>query len=144
MSLFHDAPITVTVTGDKECERHYVPDPESLRGCLFMADRGYDSTKMMDDIADSDGFFLIRVRKSLNPKVLKIRRRGERYRKLEGCLLSQVLRRAPKGKTLDLDVAWETNEGELLHPYPSCRPMELLRERVDTVDVQSRPQRILP
>ena len=82
-----------------------------------MADRGYDSTAMMDNIADSDGSFLIRIRKSLNPKVLKIRRRGERYRKLEGRLLSQVLRRAPKGKTLDLDVAWETDEGELIHCY---------------------------
>ena len=42
MSLFRDNMVAVTVTGDAECERHYMPLPHELRDALLLADRGYD------------------------------------------------------------------------------------------------------
>ena len=75
-----------------------------------MADRGYDSTKYMQAVDAAGGSFLIRVRKSHDPIVLKIYRRGTRYRKLEGQRLSRVLRRCPKDKHFDMDVSWDEND----------------------------------
>ncbi len=107
MSLFSDNLISVTMTGDAECERHYLPDPKDLNNNLLMADRGYDSTKYMLAVDSAGGFFLFRIRKSHDPVVIKIHRRGRRYRDLEGRRLSHVLKRTAKDKALDMDVCWE-------------------------------------
>jgi hypothetical protein len=112
MSLFENNLCQVTITGDAECERHYLPDPKELEGVLIMGDRGYDSTSYMEAVDAAHGFFLIRARRSFDPRVLCIYARGERYRRLEGRPLSNVLRRLPKDKTFDLDVCWE-KAGEL-------------------------------
>lgn len=104
MSLFHDNLTCVTATSDSECERHFTPPPEELRDTLFLADRGYDGTAFMTEIADNGGYFIIRGRSSWNPEVVKIHRVGSRYRALEGHRLDYVLKRLPKGKTHDVDV----------------------------------------
>jgi hypothetical protein len=111
MSLLHDNVTSVTVTPDSECERHHAPEPEHLQGKLLMADRGYDGRPYMAAIDAQGGHFLIRVRDQLDPVVSRIHRRGSRYRKLEGKRLSSVLRAAPKGKLLDMDVHWPTPNG---------------------------------
>jgi hypothetical protein len=112
MSLFEDNLCRVTITGDADCERHHLPDPKELAGVLIMADRGYDSTSYMEAVDAAHGFFLIRARKSLDPRVVRIHTRGARYRRIEGGFLSNVLRRLPKDKAFDLDVCWES-KGEL-------------------------------
>jgi len=112
MSIFHDNLTTVTITADSECERHYTPDARELRGKLFMGDRGFDSTAYMIEIDRNGGSFLIRIRSTLKPKVVKIRRLGRKYRKLEGKRLDQVLEAVPKSKLLDMDVCWEKPNGE--------------------------------
>jgi hypothetical protein len=111
MSLFHDNLTAVTVTPDSECERHYAPEAEELRGKLLLADRGYDGRPYMAAIDQQGGHFLIRIRGQLDPIVTKIHREGERYRKLEGRRLSRVLQTAPKGKVLDMDVQWPGKSG---------------------------------
>lgn len=111
MSLKHDNVIGLTLTADSECERHYTPAPEVLRNKLFLADRGYDSTPFMQDIANAGGHFCIRVRSCLNPVVTKIHQRGRRYRVLEGMRLNAVIAKLPKGKTHDLDIAWMNSQG---------------------------------
>ena len=112
MSLFDDNLCKVTITGDAQCERHHLPDPEELVDVLIMGDRGYDSTSYMEAVDAAGGFFLIRARKSLDPHVITIDARGERYRKLESKPLSRVLRGLPKDTAFDLDVCWES-AGEL-------------------------------
>lgn len=111
MSLKHDNLIGLTLTADSESERHHVPAPEALRNKLFLADRGYDSTPFMQEIADAGASFCIRVRSNLNPLVTKIHRRDTRYRGLEGKRLDAVLAKLPKGKAHDLDVAWMDSSG---------------------------------
>jgi hypothetical protein len=117
MSLFHDNFVSATLTPDSECERHHVPDAKELRNKLFLADRGFDGRPMMTEIDQNGGHFLIRVRDNLNPFVGKIARRGERYRKLVGKRLDAVLRRAPKGKTLDMDVHWLNQSDEVQYRF---------------------------
>jgi hypothetical protein len=41
LDLFQDAPITIALSPDTDSEHEYHPEPESLRGDLFLADRGY-------------------------------------------------------------------------------------------------------
>lgn len=111
MSLRHDNLSRVTLTADSECERHYTPEPQELRGKLFLADRGYDSTLFMRAIEEAGGHFCIRIRSCLDPVVLKIHRQAPRYRTLEGKRLSVVLSQLPKNKSHDLDVAWLARDG---------------------------------
>ena len=110
MSVFSDNLETVVITGDAESERNHLPEPADLKDKLLLADRGYDSTAYMLAVADKGGFFLIRVRKCLNPVVAKIYRQGQRYRELEGRRLRSVLRRLPKDQRFDMDVGWEDRE----------------------------------
>jgi len=107
MSVFSDNLEAVAITGDAECERHYLPEPSELARKLLLCDRGYDSTVYMERVAKAGGAVLSRIRKSHNPKVVRIRHRGDRYRNKEGRCLRTVLRRMPKDKVLDMDVAFD-------------------------------------
>jgi hypothetical protein len=115
MSLFADNSTYVEVTADSECERHYLPPADVLREALIIGDRGYDSTKYMQEVDDAGGSFLFRIRTNHDPRVIKIHRPEKRYRDLEGIMLSDALRRAPKNFSieLDMDVCWETSSGDL-------------------------------
>lgn len=112
MSLYQDSAIFTEVTADSECERHYLPPPEAMRNLLVLADRGYDSTEYMLAVESQGGHFLIRIRRSLDPIVTRIYRRGAVYRRLEGESLNDVLKRAPKKECLDIDVGWQTKSGQ--------------------------------
>src|SRR6266446_4690671 len=41
MDVLRDAPITIVLTPDTDSEQAYLPEPQSLKGALFLADRGY-------------------------------------------------------------------------------------------------------
>lgn len=110
MSLFRDTLLRVAVTPDAECERHHLPDPTDLVQKLLLADRGYDSTSYIAAVAVNHGDAIIRIRKSHDPVVVRIYRGGRRYRELEGKPLSNVLKRAPKNKVFDADVAYDDDE----------------------------------
>jgi hypothetical protein len=107
MSVFTDNLEAVAITGDAECERHYLPEPHELVGTLLLVDRGYDSTGYLWEVVQAGGSVLGRIRITHNPKVVRIRHRGERYRKQEGRDLRAVLRRMPKDKVLDMDVVFD-------------------------------------
>jgi len=49
LELLQEAPITLALSPDTDSEHDYRPAPESLRGDLFLADRGYlDLTYLRD------------------------------------------------------------------------------------------------
>jgi hypothetical protein len=112
MSVFSDNLESVAITSDAECERHYLPEPHELAGKLLLGDRGYDSTVYMDQVIKADASVLTRIRKTHNPTVVRIRRRGARYRKQEGRSLRDVLGHMPKHKVLDMDVAFDDRSEE--------------------------------
>jgi len=117
MSLRSDNLTVVVSAPDKECERHFAPDPADLKNCLGLMDRGYDGRPFMQAIDDAGGSFLIRIRSQLDPVVVKIHRPGKKYRKLEGRRLSVVTKSLPKSKRHDLDVAWFRPSGERQHSF---------------------------
>jgi hypothetical protein len=57
MDVLQDAPIVISLSPDTDSEHHYRPAPESLRGDLLLADRGYLDLTYLRDIDRHGGFF---------------------------------------------------------------------------------------
>ena len=113
LSVFHDQVIDVEAAPDKEAEQHFLPAPESLTGKLFLADRGYQSLEYWEKVQAAGGFFLVRGKRDLNPRLLKVRGPGARVRRFEGRSLQDVLPSLPR-RRLDLDVQWDRPGGKTL------------------------------
>lgn len=69
LDWLQDAPITIALSPDTDSEQAYCPPPQSLRGDLFMADRGYLNLAYLRDLARHGGHFLVRAKSGLNPHV---------------------------------------------------------------------------
>jgi len=83
MDLLHDAPITIVLSPDTDSEQVYLPAPESLKGSLFLADRGDLNLTYLSDVAHQGGFFVVRAKEALNPLVIDAYR--EDGKPLKGC-----------------------------------------------------------
>jgi len=104
MSLLEDNPHVVTLTPDKEAERVYRPEAASLRGCLFLADRGYEDRGFFHDVDKSGGSFIVRGKKNIRPVIrAAFDSAGKPIRKLVGKALSWDL--LPR-ESVDLDIDW--------------------------------------
>jgi hypothetical protein len=111
MSLLEDEVHRVTLTADKETERTYRPEAESLRDCLFLGDRGYEEKKFFYDVQKSGGSFIVRGTKNIRPVIrAAFNPSGKPIRKLVGETLSWALLRA---ESVDLDIEWRV--GSLLY-----------------------------
>jgi hypothetical protein len=105
MSIFTDNVVSVSLSSDSACERHFLPNPMALKGALLLADRGYDSTGYMQQVADAGGSFLIRIRNNHNPIVKRIDGVNKKIsKKLEGKKLRDVLKFTKLKGVLDMDV----------------------------------------
>ncbi|MDP3937609.1 MAG: IS4 family transposase [Deltaproteobacteria bacterium] len=113
LSVFQDQVIEAQVAPDKEAEQHFLPAPESLRGKLFLADRGYQNRAYWEKVQAAGGFFLVRGKRDLDPLLLKVRGPGGRLRRFEGRRLQEVVHVLPR-RRLDLDVQWDRPGGETL------------------------------
>src|SRR6266516_99663 len=81
MDLLQEAPITIVLSPYTDSEHAYLPEPESLRGDVFLADRGYLDLSYLRDIDRHGGFFLVRGKAGLNPRVLNaFREDGQRIK----------------------------------------------------------------
>jgi hypothetical protein len=93
MDLLQDAPITIALSPDTDSEHDYLPDPESLRGDVFLADRGYLDLAYLREIARHGGFFIVRGKAGLNPRVINaFREDGEGYPLKAGHLMTSIRR----------------------------------------------------
>ena len=70
LDLLQDAPITIALSPDTDSEHDYRPAPESLQGDVFLADRGYLDLTYLRDIDRHGGFFIVRSKSNLNPRVI--------------------------------------------------------------------------
>ena len=81
MDVLRDAPITIVLTPDTDSEQAYLPEPQSLKGALFLADRGYLNLTYLRDVDRHGGFFVVRAKEGLNPRVIDAYREdGKRLR----------------------------------------------------------------
>jgi hypothetical protein len=106
LSLFQDQVIEAEVAPDKDPERKFLPAAKSLKGKLLLADRGYQSLAYWEEVQAAGGYFLMRGKSDLNPRIRTVRGPGGRLRRLEEKVLQDVLRYFPR-RRLDLDVEWD-------------------------------------
>jgi hypothetical protein len=107
LDVLQDAPLTITLSPDTDSEHHYRPEPESLRGDLFLADRGYLDLTYLRDIDRQGGFLLVRSKSTLNPRVLDAYREdGQRIKSCQDRDFQAILSKFPKCQRAALDVEW--------------------------------------
>ena len=107
LDLLQDTPITITLSPDTDSEHAYRPEPASLRGALFLADRGYLDLAYVRDIDRHGGFFIVRAKAGLNPRVLTaFREDGERLKSCQDRDLKAIVSKFPKQQRSELEVAW--------------------------------------
>jgi hypothetical protein len=69
LNLLQDVPGIIALSPDTDSAHAYRPEPESLRGDWWLADRGYLDLTYLRDIERDGGFFLVRGKAALNPRV---------------------------------------------------------------------------
>ena len=109
MSLFTDAFSDIKISPDKECERHFAPQPYSLKDKLLLADRGYDGAPYLKEIADAGGSFLVRIRSNHDPIVLRVCSDTTTWKRQEDGgrqKLSKFLSVASHSRVYDIDVEY--------------------------------------
>jgi len=81
MDVLRDTLITIVLTPDTDSEQDYLPAPQSLKGALFLADRGYLNLTYLRDVDRHGGFFVVRAKEGLHPRVIDAYREdGKRLR----------------------------------------------------------------
>jgi hypothetical protein len=107
MDLLQDAPITISLSPDTDSERAYLPEPETLKGDLFLADRGYLDLTYLRDIDRHGGFFIVRGKAGLNPHVIDaFREDGKRIKSCQGRDLKAIISKFPKRQRAECRVEW--------------------------------------
>jgi hypothetical protein len=107
MELLQDAPITIALSPDTDSEHDYRPEPASLRGAVFLADRGYLDLTYLRDIDRHGGCFIVRSKSKLNPRVIDAYREdGQRIKSCQGRDLQAITSKFPKQQRAELAVEW--------------------------------------
>jgi hypothetical protein len=128
LDLLQDAPITIALSPDTDSEHDYRPEPESLRGDVFLADRGYLDLTYLRDIDRHGGFFIVRSKSNLNPRVIDAYREdGQRLKSCQDRDFQAITSKFPKQQRAELDVEWliegEPFRGRLIvrwNPETTC------------------------
>ena len=107
MDLLQDAPLTIALSPDTDSEHDYRPEPESLRGDLLLADRGYLDLTYLRDIDRHGGFFIMRSKAGLNPRVIDAYRQdGQRLKSCQDRDFQAIISKFPKQQRAELEVEW--------------------------------------
>jgi hypothetical protein len=107
LEVLRDVPLTVVLSPDTDSEHDYRPEPASLKGALFLADRGYLDLTYLRDIDRHGGSFIVRAKDGLNPRVLDaFREDGKRVQSCQDRDLQAIIAKLPKKQRVELAVEW--------------------------------------
>ena len=110
LDLLQDTPLTIALSPDTDSEHDYRPKPESLRGDVFLADRGYLDLTYLRDIDRYGGFFIVRSKAGLNPRVIDAYREdGQRIKSCQDRDFQAIIGKFPKRQRAELNVEWLIN-----------------------------------
>jgi len=114
LDVLQDAPITIALSPDTEAEHDYRPEPENLRGAVFLADRGSRDLTSLRDIDRHGGCFLVRSTSNLHPRVIDAYREdGQRITSCQDRDFHAITAKFPTQQRAELAVEG-LNEGEPL------------------------------
>lgn len=103
MSLFSDNVTDITLSADKEGERHFLPEPITLKNKLLLGDRGYEDIRYCGDVQNAGGSYIFRSRSTCNPTVVKAFSPNFRRIRIKEMPLKNAIKKFHK-KTVDLDI----------------------------------------
>jgi hypothetical protein len=108
MDLLCDTPLTIVLSPDTDSEHDYLPQPQSLEGDVFLADRGYLDLTYLRDVDRHGGFFIVRAKDGLNPRVIDaVREDGKRVKSCQDRDFQAIISKLPKRQRTELDVEWQ-------------------------------------
>ncbi len=116
MDLLSDQPYQIVLAPDTNGERQYLPEVETLTGCLSLMDRGYFDLKWFFALHEAKGSFIARAKESLNPVIQSgFNEDGKALASVAGRQLKDLLagNKLPKRKRSDLDATWRINKQEV-------------------------------
>jgi len=98
-------PLIIALSPDTDSEHDYRPEPERLRGDLLLADRGYLDLTYLRDIDRHGGFFMMRSKAGLNPRVIDAHREdGQRLKSCQERDFQAIISKFPKQQRAELEV----------------------------------------
>ena len=105
LDVLQDAPITMALSPDTDAEHDYRPAPASLRGDVFLADRGSLDLTSLRDIDRHGGFFLVRSTSHLHPRVIDAYREdGQRLKSCQDRDFQAITSKFPQQQRAELAV----------------------------------------
>ncbi|MCF1457729.1 MAG: IS4 family transposase, partial [Shewanella sp.] len=109
MSLADDQPLKLGLSADTASERDYLPQSETMKNKLLLADAGYVSLEYMAEVERHGGYFLMRSTKQINPTIARaLNSKEQEIKSLVGLKLKALAhRRGGRAPVLDLDVTWQ-------------------------------------
>jgi hypothetical protein len=97
----------MALSPDTDSEHDYRPEPESLRGDLLVADRGYLDLTYLRDMDRHGGFLIVRSKAGLNPRVMDAHREdGQRLKSCQERDFQAIISTCPKQQRSDLEAEW--------------------------------------
>ncbi len=94
-----------TITPDTFSERAEMPVIEDLKGCLFLADRGYYSSEFILKLDEAGGYYVLRAKGLKRARVHQaIQGDGKRLVNKKQPQLSALQTRLPKRQLVDMDI----------------------------------------
>jgi hypothetical protein len=107
MDVLRDAPLTIVLSPDTDAEHAYRPDPASLTGALFLADRGYLDLTYLREVDRHGGCFIVRAKDGMNPRVIEaVREDGQHVKACQDRDFQASIGKFPKQQRVELDVEW--------------------------------------
>lgn len=99
----------VALSPDSAPERAFLPEPTTLTGDLFLADRGYFSRAYLSALDRAGASFIVRAKTDCNPLILKVSGPdGREIKALRNRRLRQVKHRLSKYDCLDMSVRFDS------------------------------------
>lgn len=92
MDVLREAPITVVLTPDTDGAQDDLPEPASLQGAVFLADRGSLNLTSLRDVDRHRGCFVVRGKEGVHPRVIDAYRAdGTRLRSCQERALPAII-----------------------------------------------------
>ena len=113
LSILQGQALRVIIAPDAKAERPFLPEPESLRRQLLLADRGYMDLDYCAKAAAAGASYIIRFSRSANPTIIGGTIDGHRLPKT---MIGRKLRKCSKwlkGCSADLEAEWTRVDGPL-------------------------------
>jgi hypothetical protein len=107
LDLLQGTPLCMVLTPDTASEQDFLPEPASLKGDLLLTDRGYLNLPYFQDVCRHGGFFVVRAKEGLNPRIVSAYREdGKHLRAFEDRDFQAMKLKFPKKRRFHLVVEW--------------------------------------